>query len=70
MPHNGEPVLVRVGLHSGSCTSGLLGSKPPKFTVFGDTMNTVSACVWDPHLPCWRPGPNPCAVGGCALLPF
>ena len=41
MPHNGEPVVVRVGLHSGSCTSGLIGTKMPKFAVFGDTMNTV-----------------------------
>ena len=42
MPHNFEPVTVRVGIHSGSCTSGLVGTKLPKISIFGDTMNTVS----------------------------
>ncbi len=41
MPHNNKPVVVRVGIHSGSCTSGLIGTKLPKFSIFGDTMNTV-----------------------------
>ncbi|GAX81666.1 hypothetical protein CEUSTIGMA_g9094.t1 [Chlamydomonas eustigma] len=42
MPHNGQPVNVRVGLHTGPCVTGLVGSKLPKFSIFGDTMNTAS----------------------------
>ncbi|KAG1664452.1 hypothetical protein FOA52_006298 [Chlamydomonas sp. UWO 241] len=42
MPHNNEPSVVRVGLHTGSVVSGLIGSKLPKFSLFGDTMNTSS----------------------------
>jgi class 3 adenylate cyclase len=32
MPHNNAPVVVRVGLHTGPATSGLVGSKLPKFS--------------------------------------
>jgi len=42
MPDTNEPVRVRVGLHTGDVVSGLIGSKMPKFSVFGDTMNTAS----------------------------
>ena len=42
MAHNGEPTLVRIGLHTGTVVTGLIGSKLPKFSVFGDTMNTAS----------------------------
>ncbi|GAX82360.1 hypothetical protein CEUSTIGMA_g9789.t1 [Chlamydomonas eustigma] len=42
MPHNGEPTTVRVGIHTGPVVSGLIGSKLPKFSIFGDTMNTAS----------------------------
>jgi ubiquitin carboxyl-terminal hydrolase 48 len=42
MPHNGEPVSIRIGLHTGACVSGLIGTKLPKFSIFGDTMNTAS----------------------------
>ena len=41
MPHNGQPTQVRVGIHTGDVTTGLIGTKLPKFSVFGDTMNTV-----------------------------
>eukprot|EP00798_Chlamydomonas_sp_ICE-L_P008566 gene8566-33998_t len=42
MPHNSEPVKLRIGIHTGKLVSGLIGSKMPKFTLFGDTMNTAS----------------------------
>ena len=42
MPHNGKPVTIRIGLHTGACVSGLVGTKLPKFSIFGDTMNTAS----------------------------
>mmetsp|Transcript_10724 Transcript_10724/g.29421 ORF Transcript_10724/g.29421 Transcript_10724/m.29421 type:complete len:219 (+) Transcript_10724:176-832(+) len=42
MPDTDEPVRVRVGLHTGDVVSGLIGSKLPKFSIFGDTMNTAS----------------------------
>ena len=42
MPHNNEPVHIRNGLHTGPCISGLVGTKLPKFSIYGDTMNTAS----------------------------
>ncbi|KAG2495616.1 hypothetical protein HYH03_006216 [Edaphochlamys debaryana] len=42
MPHNHCPVQIRIGIHIGSLASGLVGPKMPKFTLFGDTMNTAS----------------------------
>ena len=42
MPHNGQPVEIRIGIHTGPCDSGLVGTKLPKFSIFGDTMNTAS----------------------------
>ena len=42
MPHNGQPTHVRVGIHTGSVVTGLIGTKLPKFSIFGDTMNTAS----------------------------
>jgi class 3 adenylate cyclase len=42
MPHNNEPSVVRVGIHTGDVVAGLIGTKLPKFSIFGDTMNTAS----------------------------
>ena len=42
MPHNGRPAEIRVGVHTGEVITGLVGSKLPKFSLFGDTMNTAS----------------------------
>eukprot|EP00967_Tisochrysis_lutea_P107074 scaffold164781_cov22-Tisochrysis_lutea.AAC.1 len=38
MPHNGEPTQIRVGIHTGPAVTGLIGTKLPKYSVFGDTM--------------------------------
>lgn len=42
MPHNGEATKIRIGLHTGDVVTGLIGTKLPKYSVFGDTMNTAS----------------------------
>ena len=36
MPHNGETVSIRIGLHTGDCVTGVVGSKLPKLSVFGE----------------------------------
>ena len=30
MPHNGEAVVIRIGMHTGPCVTGLVGTKLPK----------------------------------------
>ena len=30
MPHNNDAVKVRIGIHTGSCVTGLVGTKVPK----------------------------------------
>ncbi|KAF5832603.1 nucleotide cyclase [Dunaliella salina] len=42
MPDTHQPVRIRVGLHTGNVVSGLIGSKLPKFSVFGDAMCMAS----------------------------
>ncbi len=33
MPHDGQPVQLRIGIHTGPLVSGLVGAKMPKFTL-------------------------------------
>ncbi|GLC45221.1 hypothetical protein PLESTM_001703800, partial [Pleodorina starrii] len=41
LPTTGEPVQVRLGLHSGPAMSGVVGCKMPRFTVFGETVEAA-----------------------------
>ena len=38
LPHTGAPVRVRVGVHTGRVTSGVVGQTRRKFTILGSTV--------------------------------
>jgi class 3 adenylate cyclase len=80
------PVTMRIGIHTGPCVTGLIGSKMPKFSIFGDTMNTasrmestgapgriqVSHSVWElvKHLHTWQPTGGVLVKGKGVMLTY
>eukprot|EP00967_Tisochrysis_lutea_P150024 scaffold289460_cov19-Tisochrysis_lutea.AAC.1 len=41
---DGQPVQVRIGIHTGPCVSGLVGLTVPKWSVFGDSGVVLLQC--------------------------
>ena len=64
-PVTGEPIQLRIGIHSGSCIGGIVGNLTPFYDLFGDTVNIASR-----HESTGEPGKIHCSQATQTKLEF